>query len=331
MKKLFQISAVSLLLIVILNRSNAQVQKRILVEHFTNSNCGACAATNPSFYSAFNNFPGALHISFHPSSPYASCIFSMSNPTENDARTNWYSIYGSTPRFVLNGVIANVGNMNSLLTTEAAKQSNFDIQCEQTAKGTDSISVKVTIKKVASDPMTTATLFCGVTEDTVFASTGNGESKHIDVFRKALTMIGGDAINLPVNINDSVIINYEYKVTGTWSKSRLRTLALLQGSSNKASINSTMSNKGTPTVVVPNSILDVQEGQLNIYPNPFFDQVFIQSELEYDFVHVYSATGNLVQTYNKGEQINLGNMPRGTYLLQILGKQGAVNKLILKN
>src|SRR4051812_23780642 len=83
--------------------AGAQVPKKIVVEHFTNTNCSICASKNPGFYANLSSQPNIQHIAVHPSSPYPACMLSQHNVTENDARTNYYGVYGSTPRFIING------------------------------------------------------------------------------------------------------------------------------------------------------------------------------------------------------------------------------------
>ena len=79
--------------------SYSQVEKTVVVEHFTNTKCGICASKNPAFYDVLNDYPNVLHIAYHPSSPYSTCAFSMHNHAENDARANYYGVYGPTPQF----------------------------------------------------------------------------------------------------------------------------------------------------------------------------------------------------------------------------------------
>ena len=85
-----------------------EVPRRVVVEHFTNSRCGICANRNPAFYTNLNSQEGVLHISYHPSSPYSNCVLHQANAAENDGRTNYYDIYGSTPKLVIQGALVPV-------------------------------------------------------------------------------------------------------------------------------------------------------------------------------------------------------------------------------
>src|SRR5688572_6916976 len=100
MKKLTLLS-----LIFISSVAIAQVPKKVIVEHFTNTKCSICASKNPGFYTNLAAHPGVLHLSVYPSSPYAACLLSQQTQPESDARTNYYGIYGGTPRFIIQGTV----------------------------------------------------------------------------------------------------------------------------------------------------------------------------------------------------------------------------------
>jgi hypothetical protein len=82
----------------------AQAPKYVLFEHFTNTRCGTCGATNPTFYQnvSINTNTKLHHISMHSSIPYNNCVFYQANPTPQDERANYFNIPG-TPRVVING------------------------------------------------------------------------------------------------------------------------------------------------------------------------------------------------------------------------------------
>ncbi|MBK8144407.1 MAG: hypothetical protein IPK62_05075, partial [Bacteroidetes bacterium] len=186
----------------------AQIPKTTLVEHFTNSSCGVCAYTNPFIADTLSNFPDVLRIAFYPSSPYANCFFSLQNPIENDARTNFYGVYGGTPKLLVNGELTTLANLDSKLQTAAVDTTSYKLRLTQEFVAMDSVWVRLMIKKVAPDFLVEALLFMGAAEDTVFQTTGNGESVHRDVFRKAMTNAIGDNILLPIAVNDSVVFNF---------------------------------------------------------------------------------------------------------------------------
>ena len=82
-----------------------QVPKKVVAELFTNTRCFICGAKDPNIVKVIQFFPAdVIEIAYYPSSPYSNCFFSLQNPVENDARTNYYNTYGSTPDVFLQGV-----------------------------------------------------------------------------------------------------------------------------------------------------------------------------------------------------------------------------------
>ncbi len=310
----------SIIAIGIVNTANAQIARTNIVEHFTNSNCGVCAGTNPTIYSALNANPNVLHITFHPSSPYASCVFSQANKTENDARTTFYNIYGSTPRVITNGVLGSASALSSNLTSIASGTTNFSLKATQQFITADSVLVEVIVKKIASDTTTTANIFVGAKQDTVNQTTGNGESIHQDVFRKALTNVTGNAINLPTAVNDSVVLKYYYRVASNWIASRMQTIAILQAP-NKAVINAAESSNIT-VVQVPTGVNDIIVTKSVIYPNPTNGNITIQDWKQYNKISLYNNVGALLMHNTlTSAQVNLSNLAQGVYYIKLIGEK----------
>lgn len=298
--------------------SYAQITQTTVVEHFTNSNCSICASQNPGIYSALNNHPNVLHMTFHPSAPYASCVFSMSNPVENDARTTYYSIYGSTPKLVVNGVLTTTANLGTSLNNSASALSNFEVKATQEFLTIDSVRVRITIKKVAADTTTVALLFAAVKQDTIFQSTGNGETIHQDVFRKGLTSMNGNTIILPTGVNDSITETFAYKIALNWIPGRLQTIAILQ-QMNRQVINAAESINITPS---PTSLSESDIEQLFVYPNPTKDFIHVPWDEQAATYQIFSINGEIIMTGSlMNHRIPVSHLSNGTYLLQLFSPQ----------
>jgi hypothetical protein len=175
--------------------------------------------------------------------------------------------------------------------------------------------VKVVIKKIAPDTSTQALLFVGAKQDTVNQTTGNGETLHQDVFRKSLSLIDGDGINLPINVNDSSISIYSYKVDATWITNRMQTISILQNSSNKSVINS---SESVNIVSSPLSVSSIKTDEIFIYPNPSNDYLIIKNAQQLTNYEIITFTGNVIQ---KGvvvnEKISVKNITNGQYILKL--------------
>lgn len=306
-----------------------QVPKTILVEHFTNTNCPICSSRNPSFYSNFKNQKNAIHIAFHPSSPYATCFFSMQNPKENDDRAKYYNAYGGTPRFVLNGVESfdQVGS-SSYYDAVKDKTSPFSITIEQSKVDSKTIQAKIIIKKVSVSPVQENSLFVAIAEDTINYRGGNGEPVHYDVFRKTISNILGDKITLPVNIGQSLELRYSSAVSASWDINRIFLVVALQNNTTKEVLQAAASKPKDNFVITNNFDLGKDNIELQISPNPAFSSISLGSNIiNSGYVEIYNMFGKKVLSQDvslNSSSIDISMLPKGIY--SILLKDNKLSK-----
>ncbi len=214
----------------------SQQTQTVIVEHFTNTRCSICAARNPAFYDLLDDYPEVLHIAYHPSSPYSTCIFSQHNPVENDARTNYYGIYGGTPRVVVQGEIIQPQNpllMASQIEEKLGQSANYSVSVEQIQSNDQEAEVAIVIRKTGSSE-TELSLYAVIAEKEIDYNSPNGETVHHDVFRKVL-------IDVPVsllNIGDSLILNESYSIDNEWIANQMYVAVMLQDVSSKSILQS---------------------------------------------------------------------------------------------
>lgn len=70
------------------------------------------------------------------------------------------------------------------------------------------------------------------------------------------------------------------------------------------------------TAPIPTSSDEAQSGAMIVYPNPTQEMLCVQGAPADATLRVYSTAGQLVATA-QGTQIMVGNLPAGTYLLQV--------------
>ncbi len=247
----------------------AQVAKTIVVEHFTNSKCSVCAEQNPSFFQNLANQPNVKHIAYHPSSPYSTCIFSQHNPSENDARTNFYGVYGSTPRLAIQGsAISNSPNPfpnPNLYDSYQGQTSPFSLTVYQ-GKDADSIRVQIVLKTVANHSFSDLRLYAAVAEDTIFYTSPNGETLHHDVFRKTFFGPNGILISPPAMIGDSIIFKGSLAKHAAWNFNRIFGYAMIQNSTTRAMVQTDVSNPSANVLTANSEVQSFSE--VFLYPNP---------------------------------------------------------------
>lgn len=339
MKKLF---SVLVALVVFNQHATAQVPKKVIVEHFTNTKCGICASRNPGFYTNLNSQSGVIHLAIHPSSPYAACVLSMHNPVENDSRTNYYGVYGGTPVLVIQGVPVSTSvnySMPSIFTPYLGQMSPAKITIRQTKFGVDSIRSTIIIKTMATHTLTNLKLFVALAEDTIFYTGSNGEPKHFNVFRKSYTGTSGVAVTLPANIGDSVVYTKSSPSNVTWVFSRMQTIVILQDGTSKSVVQSESvpanSNYviSTPTGLdnqsISNTLISVYNYENNIIINQskkIDNTIFILND-----VLGRSLISKTID--NEKETINTSHLIQGVYLYSIKTNNSIIKtgKIVINN
>jgi len=309
---------------------NAQVPRKVVVEHFTNTRCSSCASRNPGFYTNLNNQSGVIHLAIHPSAPYPSCVLSMHNAVENDSRTSYYGIFGSTPRLIIQGVVVPGGTnygAASIFTPYLGQTSPASIKIYQYKYGNDSIHSRIVIKTEAANTLTNLSLFVALAEDTINYTGSNGEPVHYDVFRKSLTGTAGVSITLPSTVGDSVIYTMSSLSNTDWDFSRIFTLAILQDATTKAVVQT--ENIAAETNNLATGINNEFQNELNanIFTVGKAINVLINKKASNLNFELYDISGRKLLEKNilsNSENINVSNLSHGIYLYALKSENGIV-------
>ncbi len=324
MSKIKSLILVPFSLLFLFSSNAQQVPLKSVVEHFTNTKCGVCANNNPSLFSNYNNTSNILYLSVHPSSPYSSCFLSQQNRIVNDARTNYYGIYGGTPRIVLNGNVYSGSFSNSSLFSPYQNLTSSFIINSKTEIVNDSIIVYTIIKKADTSSQTNAILFIGLVEDTINQNGGNGENKHYNVLRNATT----ESITLPANVNDSIIKIQKFSKNNVWQFNRIKGFIMLQKSDNKKLIQAEMSKQSQS----PNtSINNANISKITFYPNPASKTLFLNdNSFENIDYQIISLDGKLIKFGQvENNQINISDVQNGSYIIKMKNVNNTFQNLLL--
>ena len=312
--------------------ADAQVPKKVMVEHFTNTYCSVCNSRNPGFYTNLGNHPGILHLSIHGSIPYSQCILYQQNPAASNARVLKYTVQ-ATPTLVINGINIPGGNnysAPSLFTPFTGQTTPISIRMEQQKYGSDSMHVRVVVKTEAAHSLGTQELWVGVAEDTVFYNAPNGETEHIDVFRSQVDFA---TITLPTNVGDSLVYTYTVNSNANWDFSRIFAFAMLQNASNNSVTQVEATSPSTQNVIssIQNIGLTELEG-VSMFPNPTSGNLTVSLEdAQQTVARLFTLSGALLsqQTFNNQATIDMQSLSAGIYLVQLVNEKGtAVQKII---
>lgn len=310
------------------------VPKNIVVEHFTNTRCSVCAGRNPSFYNALNQNPDVIHIAFHPSAPYSACLFSTQNKTQNDARTNYYGIFGSTPRFVINGVERSGQATSNTVYNEFKNQTTpVDLKVSIAKAGTNDIEVSFDVDIKSKNNIGSVNYLVALVEDTVFYNAPNGEKIHRDVFRKSYSNDALPSFMIPQNAGNQYNFRDVIKTESIWDLSRIYAIVIITDS-NKRVVQVAKSPLYNPNVISSTDIQTENAQNVNIYPNPVTSELFFQSYINESIrkVVIKNSVGQtLIESEPKVNQssINVSNLVNGTYFLEVSFENGkSIQKFI---
>ncbi len=310
-----------------LNSIEAQnVKKYVLLEHFTNTLCGICSGTNPTFYAAINveNNKNIHHLSIHSRIPYQQCVFYQANKTEQDDRATFYGLPG-TPQVAINGAaLKSAGNVTAAnITTAAAETSPLDVKVTETTGANRTATIK--LKTVGTLPTGAYKLNVAIVEKKIDYAGPNGENIHHNVFRKWL-----NAADVTLGaLNSEVTLTYNYALQTEW-KGEVYVLAFVQNNTTKAVLNS-----GTRFDVTSATDEPSIDAQVSVSPNPTKEKVFMLfDKITPQYLTVSNATGQVVERVNAlnsmGYELNMSSYPSGIYFIKLKSVEGVAIKKVVK-
>lgn len=309
---------------------DAQTKKYPLLEHFTNTWCGICASRNPAYFGTLANYQDQVHhISIHPSIPYQGCIFYQANPEANNARKDFYNIFG-TPRVVVNGTQS---NSNPLITTAQLNQvtdqmSNIGIQVTESTGANRTATVEVFT--FGNPPTGNLKIFAAIVEKEINYTGPNGESLHHDVLRAFASSKDGDDFT-PAQDGGKVNLTFEYTVDASWEESEIYLLVWLQDIDTKEVINS-----GTRFDEAISSVSGTEATSLLISPNPAADNLNISIQNgRIQAVMISDLNGKTVQQVENLQEsgtyvVSLKALSKGVYLVRVETNNGVQIEKIVK-
>lgn len=304
------------------------VARKTVVEHFTNTRCSVCASRNPAFYALIDNYypNGLIHLAYHPSSPYANCLFSQQNTAENDARTNYYGLYGATPRVAVQGLVRPPSNpllVASVIDTQINRTSVIDVQVALQLVGNDSVRIRTLVRTVGPSALGNMNLFVALTEDTVFYNAPNGETRHYDVFRKAVYSGNGLSVNIPAQ-GDSLVFFATVPKDAQWAASRLNAVAILQHPVSKWIVNADKATENTPVFTgVAELVTATETVLLAVFPNPTSGEVTVRHEHFGANLFIVNTLGQ-VQEQRTSNLVETFRLPEGLYTVVLQSPEGEI-------
>lgn len=311
-----------------------QVPQAVVVEHFTNSHCGVCANRNPGMFNTLAGLPDVIHVAYYPSAPYSSCQINQMAKSENDARTNYYGIYGSTPRIVVQGTPVNPSTNYSdanLYTQHQGQLTSFEMSMSAWQSSATTADITLTIKKVDTSSLTNVQLYGVLVQDTFYFTTLNGEDYHYDLLRTPIWDPSSEAITAPANVGDSIVMTKTVNIQSSWGDaSSLYAVAILQ-QSNKELIQATTSNNIQHPTTINNTS---KESKFSVFPNPAHSSIAIEGITQYPTeVTISDINGSVLSKQvitSANQTINILSLNNGLYLINMTNEQETITEKFIK-
>ena len=236
MKKATLIMA-SLLMLVSL-KLNAQNERVLLFECFTNTGCGPCAQQNPALDALIDaNADRIAAIKYHMSWPGANDPMYLHNTADNDARRGVYGV-NAVPHTVVDGIrFGNVPSglsqnmVNNWLTIESPYEMRLSYEVDEAA---NTITVHVMGRSSASI-QGNVRLYVGVIEKAIHfnsAPGSNGEKDFYSVMKKLLPTASGTFIG-NVEPGDYFAHTFTWELANIYDMSQLDAIAWIQNQGTK--------------------------------------------------------------------------------------------------
>jgi hypothetical protein len=292
-----------------------------LLELFTNTPCPICGNQDPGFFERLDSYEDQYHlVSFYPGTPYSSCIFYQANKAENETRWDFYPQLIGVPDVALNGIDFKSPNgvTTSVLDGLTGGTSWLAVRVSET-DGVDR-DVMITLENHGGASVESGTLFAVIVEREIMYDAPNGIDLHHNVFRKFLTPIEGEEVDLS---GDVLTRMFEYSVDLDWQFDEVYIVAWVMDPETKEVLNS-----GTKFDEVVSSTRSITRAiELEVFPNPASEYLQVRiPEHASDEVRIYDSAGRLAHRTSALLEANItipiADWAPGLYLVEVILENG---------
>lgn len=196
-------------------KTTAQVQKRVLVEHFTQASCPPCAAQNPDFNDMlFANWAKLVTIKYQTSWPGFDPM-NEQNPDEIQSRVDYYGVTG-VPNVIMGGTLdagtagqATVGQIDNIHAEMTPVEMDMS---HSISADLDSMFIIATIKNVSAEefnPGNTVAQVSIIEQELIFPEPpgSTDEADFYNVMRKMLPDVNGTSLDA-IAAGDSIVLEF---------------------------------------------------------------------------------------------------------------------------
>ena len=235
--KRFIIILASLMMLVSL-KLNAQNERVLLFECFTNTGCAPCAQQNPALDALINaNADRVAAIKYHMSWPASNDPMYLHNTTDNDARRGVYNV-SAVPHTVVDGIrFANLpsGLSQNIVNNWLTIESPFEMRLSYEVDANVNLITVHVMGRSSASIQGNVRLYVGVIEKEVHfnsAPGSNGERDFYSVMKKLLPTASGTYIG-NVEPGDYFAYTFSWELANIYDMDQLDAIAWIQNQNTK--------------------------------------------------------------------------------------------------
>lgn len=213
---------------------NAQVQRKVLLEHFTQASCGPCAAYNPSMQAIVNAYPDRIvPIKYQVWWPGGDPMYNH-NTADVQARVAYYPPSFGVPHSQIDGAWWGGHPANWTISTinqRYAVTSPFEIEVSHTIPATqDSVYVTMIIRSPQAWTGSAIAHMVVEEEHIHFTSApgSNGETDFHNVMKKMLPTNAGTALPSTWAAGDSIVLQAQWAFANVYDVEQIAVAAFIQ-------------------------------------------------------------------------------------------------------
>lgn len=235
--KRFTIFLASLLMLVSL-KTNAQNERMLLLESFTNTGCGPCAMYNPGMDAVIANNPDkVVAIKYHVNWPSSVDPMYLHNTADNGARTSYYGV-NSVPHVIVDGnrFSGNSGNITQgIIDQLSVIESPIELRLSWELNDSQNVITVHVMGRASTDIPGSLKLCIGIIEKEIHFNSApgpNGEKDFYDVMKKLLPSSSGVLLG-SLAANDYFAYNFTWELANIYDINQLDAIAWLQNQNTK--------------------------------------------------------------------------------------------------
>ena len=289
------------------------LDRRPFFEVFTSSTCGTCPIANEQIDEILANNPGT----------YSLVKYQVYWPGQGDPyyivddsiRSEYYNV-GGVPDFYSNGVYDNGFNFSQSAFNAASNEGAYiDMSMYYYFNGTN---VAVELDFTPTINILDAAVHIAIVEKTTYGNVGtNGETEFHNVLMKMLPGPEGNLMSLEEGVPVSISEATSLESTFIEEFDDLQVVAWVQDNETKYILQSVSSD-----MLV--GVEDLPIMHLNIYPNPAVDVLYVDSDIQADFI-LFDISGRVLLQQKLsagGNRIDISGFDSGVYIMKVFNDYG---------